>query len=281
MFDAKSKSPLAKLILSELSALLDEVERDTKQRNSVKKYLSEMKNAYERSDAEATSRLLLRKTKGQLLSLYPTATETLDKLSIDLRRHSEQASSSLLDRFQEYCERENTSCRGNMPRLFIDSLVEVHVDEEKRRVKVGRILIKALDWDKVSSALDGERHRIWGREFSPLDFRNSLLSVHSALLGIKPNPVGWVRLDDVYQSLRVRIEEENPNWRKGGRLVAYYKDEFSADLSKLWMAQVDRKIDPPRIEFSGIRDPRLSYKLVLPDGQIESYGHLRPLQEAM
>jgi len=47
-----NESPLAKLILSELSRLLQEVEEDIKQRNSIKKYLSEMKKAYERSDSE-------------------------------------------------------------------------------------------------------------------------------------------------------------------------------------------------------------------------------------
>jgi len=63
------------------------------------------------------------------------------------------------------------------------------------------------------------------------------------------------------------------------RLVAYYKDEFCADLSKLWKAQKQNDINIPHLELSGIRDNRLSYKVTLPDGKIELYGHIRPPKE--
>ena len=83
-FMDKNESSLTKLILSELNRLLKEVERDTKQRNSIKKYLSEMKKAYERLDTETLNKLLLKEKKGQLLNIYPTSRETLEKLLIDV-----------------------------------------------------------------------------------------------------------------------------------------------------------------------------------------------------
>lgn len=280
-FMDNNESSLARLILSELSGLLQEVKLDTKQRNAVKKYLSQMKKAYERSDTETLSRLLLKPTKNELSSLYPSANETLEKLLIDVRRRSEQVFLSLFDRFEEYCESEKISLRGKMPKIFVDHLLEIYMDEKKQTAKIGIVFLKTLNWGKIRVALDRERHRIWDREFNPVSFRDNLSSIHSALLKIKPNPVQWVRLDDVYQSLKRQTHERNPDWKKGGRLVAYYKDEFSADLSKLWKTQINQKIDLPHIELSGIRDPRLSYKIVLPDGDIGLYGFMRPKKEAI
>lgn len=278
-FMDKNESSLTRLILSELSRLLQEVERDTKQRNSIKKYLSQMKKAYERLDIETLSRLLLKQKKGQLLSLYPTSRETLEKLLIDIKRNSEQVFSSLFIRFQEYCENNKIHLQGKLPKLFVDHLLVVELDESKQTAKIGTIFLKTLDWEKILVAMDRERHRIWSRDFDPISFRDQLLNVHLEIIKVKPNPVGWVRLEDVYQIQKKYIQQKNPYWKKGGRLVAYYKDEFRADLSKLWEAQISQKFGSPHIELSGIRDPRLSYKVVLPDGKIESYGHMRPKKE--
>ena len=73
-----------------------------------------------------------------------------------------------------------------------------------------------------------------------------------------------------------QIKAENPDWKKGGRLIPYYKDEFSVDLSLLWQAQASNLIDQPLFEFSAIRDPRRSYKVLQPDQNIGFYGFLRP-----
>jgi hypothetical protein len=83
-------------------------------------------------------------------------------------------------------------------------------------------------------------------------------------------------LEGVYQILKQQAESEDPDWKKGGRLVAYYKDEFGADLSRLWEAQARRQVDSPHIELSAIRDPRRAYKVVQPDHNVGLYGFLRP-----
>ncbi|MBU1209133.1 MAG: hypothetical protein KKH04_19770 [Proteobacteria bacterium] len=278
-FMDNNESSLAKLISSELEYLLKQVEADIKQRNSTKKYLSHIRKAFEESDTETLNRLLLRQLKDRLLTSYPTAKEIFEKLSIDVKRRSEQVFSSLFTRFQEYCSNNKISLHGKLPKLFVDYLLEVEMDENKQTAKIGTIFLKTLDWEKIRVAIDRERHRIWEREFDPTSFRDHLLNVYLEIIKVKPNPVGWVRLEGVYQSLKRDIQQKNPNWKKGGRLVPYYKDEFSADLSKLWEAQISRKSGSPHIELSGIRDPRLSYKVVLPDGQIQSYGHMRPKKE--
>jgi hypothetical protein len=93
---------------------------------------------------------------------------------------------------------------------------------------------------------------------------------------VSPNPTGWAPLEGIYQILKQQAESENPDWRKGGRLIAYYKDEFSADLSLLWEAQALKRLNSPHIELSSIRDPRRAYKVIQPDRNIGFYGFLRP-----
>jgi len=183
------------------------------------------------------------------------------------------------NKLEEYCKEHGAVLKGKLPKLSIDTLLDVEVNEAKRTVKIGSSFTRNLDWVKLELVLNGERKRIWERDVIPSVFRDELLAVHARILNLKLNPVGWVRLEDIYRELKRRAEGKNPDWKKGGRLVSYYKDEFSADLSMLWRAQANNQIDSPHFEFSGIRDPRLSYKVVLSAGRIEQYGHLRPRKE--
>lgn len=281
MADNQKESALSQQILSELSSLMQEVEKDTKQRNSVKKYLGSIKKEYEKSDIDATRKLLLKQTQNELTGLYPVAREILEKLSIDVKRQSEQGVSSLFARLEAHCNEKGIPLQGKTPKMFIDHLIEFNVNEKKKTAKIGIVNLPNLNWEKVQAALDQERRRVWGREFDPTDFRDRLLNICSELLRIKPSPVGWVRLEDIYQSLKIRAQQENPDWRKGGRLVAYYKDEFSADLSLLWRAQIDHVVDRPHTELSGVRDPRLAFRVTLPDGQNALYGYIRPKREGI
>ncbi len=278
-FTINDESFLTKSISSELANLLKELEADAKIRNAFKKYISEVLKAYERSSIDNLTNLLSKPVKDKLLLTYPSSKETFENLSVDIKRHSESAITSLYENILEYCNNHGLSLRGKMPRLIIDGLLEIIIDDNNQTAKVGTIFIHTLNWEKIQIALDRERQRIWGRPFDAASFRDDLLEILSNLLKIKANPVGWVRLEDVYRTLKKMAQEKNPNWKTGGRLVAYYKDEFSADLSNLWNAQVNRKIEYPLIEMSSIRDPRLSFKVVMPDGQIGSYGYIRKKKE--
>jgi len=271
-----AESAMTRSIGSEISHLLKQVETDIQRGNALKKYLSQLQKAFERSDVEMLGKLLSGEGRSRIVASYPMAAETLDKLAIYARRTSEASLSSLIGQFQEYCNSQRTGMHGKYPRFSMDGLLDVELDETRRTAKVGTTFLKTMEWEKIRAAVERERQRIWRRDFDAAGFRDELLDVHSQVLKVKPNPTGWVRLEDVYQALKKRIQVNNPDWKAGGRLVAYFKDEFSADLSKLWQAQTSKTIDPPHIELSGIRDPRLSYKVVLPSAQIGLYGHMRP-----
>jgi len=272
-------SNLENSIEDELIQLLRLVNDDVKRITEYKKYLSKILKSYTGKDNQAVSKLLKSGIRDKVIAFYPNSKETFEKTAIWVKRGMEVNLGLIQNKLEEYCEKHGAMLKGKLPKLSIDTLLDVEVNETNRTAKIGSTFTRNLDWVKLEFVLDGERKRIWERDVIPSIFRDELLSIHSRILNLKPNPVSWVRLEDIYQELKRRIEVKNPDWKKGGRLVSYYKDEFSADLSMLWRAQVNNQIDFPHVEFSGIRDPRLSYKVIPSAGRIEQYGHLRPRKE--
>src|SRR5205085_2110260 len=98
--------------------------------------------------------------------------------------------------------------------------------------------------------LERELDRIWGRPFEAAAFRDKLFSAYTQLVNRSPNPTGYVLLADVYRELRATRSGEVPGARSGGRLSAYYKDEFCADLSKLWQSQLSGQLSGTQLEFT-------------------------------
>lgn len=273
------ESNLEKSIEDELNQLLRLVNDDVKRITDYKKYLSKVLKSYTGKDNQAVSKLLTSDIRDKVTAFYPNSKETFEKTAIWVKRGMEMNLGLIQSKLEEYCKKHGVMLKGKLPKLSIDTLLDVEVNEAKRTAKIGSSFSRNLDWVKLELVLDRERKRIWERDVIPSVFRDELLVVHARILKLKLNPVGWVRLEDVYQELKRRQEEKNPDWKKGGRLVSYYKDEFSADLSMLWRAQANNQIDSPHVDFSGIRNPRLSYKVILSAGRIEQYGHLRPRKE--
>lgn len=273
------ESNLEKSIEDELNQLLRLVNDDVKRITDYKKYLSKVLKSYTGKDNQAVSKLLTSDIRDKVTAFYPNSKETFEKTAIWVKRGMEMNLGLIQSKLEEYCKKHGVMLKGKLPKLSIDTLLDVEVNEAKRTAKIGSSFSRNLDWVKLELVLDRERKRIWERDVIPSVFRDELLVVHARILKLKLNPVGWVRLEDVYQELKRRQEGKNPDWKKGGRLVSYYKDEFSADLSMLWRAQANNQIDSPHVDFSGIRNPRLSYKVILSAGRIEQYGHLRPRKE--
>jgi len=268
-------SHLTQAVLAELENLSQVITDDVSQRSKAKRAVADLLKALRQGDAEAAARLLGSRVQ-QVSEIYPQAIATLEKLRIDLNSRQEEQLRQTCTQLEEYCRAEAISLKGRPPKYMVDHLLEVELDRKKNRAKVGIQSLSTLKWPNILEALEAERVRLWQRSFDPSSFRDRLVQAYEELEHLNPSPTGWASLEGVYQILKQQVESERPDWRKGGRLVAYYKDEFSADLSMLWQAQASKKIDSPHIELSAIRDPRRAYKVVQPDRNIGLYGFLRP-----
>ena len=268
---------LSQAALRGLRALFEEISNDVSERNKCKLFVKRVLAAYEKEDFDTLSKQLSKEpnTIGQL---YPKAQQTICDLQLDVDRKFDERFHRLSEQLAEYSNSKGIRLKGVSPNFVVDGLIQVVPDKKKKAVKVGASHLKSLDWNRVRNLLKTEWERVWGRSFDAVKYSDELLSAYKTIMEIKPNPSGWAPLSDVCQKLKEKREEENPNWREGGRVAGYYKDEFSADLSKLWAAQLQGSVSSSRIEFSAIRDPRKAYQVVMQGGDIANYGFLRPRQ---
>jgi len=268
-------SHLTQTILAELENLNKDIAEDISQRSKARRTVTDLLKALEQNNVDTAARILQNRTQ-QLTDIYPRAKTTLEKLRIDLNRRREEQLRETCAKLEEYCHAERISLKGRPPKYTVDHLLEVEFDRKKIRSKVGIQSLRTLEWPSVREALEEERARLWQRPFDAASFRDQLVRAYEELERLSPSPTGWASLEGIYQILKQQVESEDPDWRKGGRLVAYYKDEFSADLSMLWEAQALKQLDSPHIELSAIRDPRRAYKVIQPDRNVGLYGFLRP-----
>ncbi|MCL4299792.1 MAG: hypothetical protein KJ077_28920 [Anaerolineae bacterium] len=271
----REQSHLTQAIVTELEDLQKIVSDELAQRSKAKKTLADLVKALAENDTDTAIRLQDQRIR-QVADLYPQIKPTLEKLAIDLNRRQDEQLRQTYLQLEEYCQTQGLSIKGRQPKYVVDHFIEVELDQKKGRSKVGIQSLSTLKWASVREALIAERTRLWQRPFQVRQFRDRLVKAYREVEQAGPSPTGWVPLEEIYQILKRQIEQEHPDWRQGGRLVPYYKDEFQVDLSKLWQAQVAQKLDSPHIELSSIRDPRRAYQLLQPDQNIGSYGFLRP-----
>jgi len=268
-------SHLTQSILTELETLSGDMSADISKRSKARRVVVDLLKSLDENNADTATRILQNRAE-QLIDTYPRATTTLEKLRIDLNRRQEEQLRETCNRLEEYCRAERISLKGRPPKYTADHLLDVEFDRKKVRSKVGIQSLSTFDWPRVRDALQEERARLWQRPFDAADFKAQLVQAYKELERHSPSPTGWALLEGVYQILKQQAQDADPGWRTGGRLVAYYKDEFSADLSRLWEAQARRQVESPHIELSAIRDPQRAHKVIQPDRNVGLYGFLRP-----
>jgi len=266
---------LAQAVLKGLQDLLEEISDDVSRRNKCKLFTRRVLTAYEEGDLDSLDRQL-PKEPDDLAALYPSAHRTVRELRLEVARRLAVRFDRLAQYLAEYSESKGIALRGLSPNFVVAGLIGVVLNKENRAAKVGASYIRTLAWDRIRESLDSEWERVWGRQFDASTYRDEVVAAYHTAMQRRPNPSRWVALNDVYQMLKEHREEEHPDWRQSGRVAGYYKDEFSADLSKLWGAQIEGSLLPPHVEFSAIRDPRRAYEVVMRDGSAAKYGFVRP-----
>lgn len=259
---------------------IGDVRGDISRRQKHKDFLLRLQQAWAHRDLDTLARLAKGRAVEGLVATYPQAVPLVERLRILVDRAVEESYDVLARRLEAYCQERGIQCRGRNGKFVVQHLLGVEFERGANKVKVGNTFLQTSTWDKIQEATDKELARIWDREFHPDAFANELVSAYNKIVGERTtNLTRDVRLADVYRLLKERMEKKEPQWKRAGRLVAYYKDEFSADLSKLYEAQATGKLTRPRVRFSAIRDARLAFRVVLPDGSVQLYGFVRLEEE--
>jgi hypothetical protein len=269
---------LKSAVKADLERLLSLVRRDVERRVRVRAALKRLVQAWDRGDSDYLSRFLAGPASGLLLDTYGDAELSLERLRLALGRGADLAQEELERHLADYCSAKGFRLEGRSGAFHVDTLLNVTFDLKKRGAKVGTQYLQSLDWGKIEATLDSEHERLWGRPSDVATIRDRLVASYDIVAALHPNPTRWVRLADVYQELKRRAERETPDWKTRRRLAAYYRDEFCVDLSRVWSTQMAGRLGGVQIEFSAIRDPRLSFQIPLPDATVTSVGFMRPEQ---
>lgn len=268
-----SESPLTGAIGRELDALRQAIASDVAERAKLRKAVERLRSAWLAGDGSA-ERVLKEPGTARLRTLYPQADSLFSRLTTDLQRQRSKRSGDLERVIRRFCADTAQPCDGKYPRLTIAHFVEVSVDEQRGRVKVGATSVQSLDWAKIQPALEREIARVWKRSFEAGSFRDTLLGIYEQINAQTPSPSGYVKLAEIFRELRSTRAREGG--RSGGRLSAYYRDEFCADLSKLWSAQMKGDLTGAQLEFTSIRQAQEGFSVILPSGDIATYGFVKP-----
>ncbi|MCJ7507498.1 MAG: hypothetical protein MUO85_02055 [candidate division Zixibacteria bacterium] len=267
---------MVQTILPSLEDLLKKIGDDIAKRNKIKDSVRRIREAWSNDDFDTAGRIISSENIQSLLRLYPEHEITVEKIKMCLELGIDEKINRIEMQLKKYCDDSKTRLHGKFPRFIIDYLINLEFNRKKNTVKIGSVYLQSLDWGKIQDSIEEERKRVWERPFDYSKFYDDIILFCEKIVEYERNPTGWIRLADIYQSLKTEIAKRSPNWKSKKRLVAYYKDEFSADLSKSWKAQNSGNITDRQIEFSAIRDPRLAFKVILTDGSTASYGFIRP-----
>jgi hypothetical protein len=267
---------MVQTIVPSLDNLLKKIGDDIAQRNKIKASLQRISEAWSRDNFDGANRIISSENIQSLSRFYPEGEIVVEKIKICLEQGIDEKIDRIEMQLKKYCDDRQIKLHGKPPKFIIDYLINLEFNRKINTAKVGNVYLQSLDWGGIQESIEEERKRVWERPFDYSKFYGDVILSYEKIADYERNPTGWVRLADIYQSLKTEIAKRNPNWKSKRRLVAYYKDEFGADLSKSWKAQNSSDRSDQQIEFSAIRDPRLAFKVILPDGTTASFGFIRP-----
>jgi len=266
------KRPTTPMIMSLLNDALDGITKDVSERVRIRSFVQGLSRAWEKGDLDTVSWMVRSDIRDVLRRHYPEAEGILEEIKSLLKRHGGQEIDEFELMLEHYCDEKGIKLTGSSPGFVVDHLIHVDFDRERNAVIVGMSHLQNPEWAEVQQSVEGEHKRIWGRDFNFSEFYEDLLMSYSDIIKYQRNDTDWALLTDIYREIKKRKTEGNLT----GASITYPGDEFSADLSKLWWAQSNGHNANLQMEFSSNRDPRFSFKVILPDESTALYGFMRP-----
>ena len=264
--------PTTTMIMSLLNDALDSITKDVSERVKIRSFIQSLSRAWEKGDLDTVSWMAHSDMRDVLGRHYPEAEGILEEIISLLRRPGGQEIDEFELMLEHYCDEKGIKLTGSSPRFVVDHLIHVGFDRERNTVTVGMAHLQNPEWAEIQQSVEAEHKRIWGRDINFLEFYEDLLMSYNDIIRYQHDDTDWVLLTDIYQKIKERRREENST----GISISYPRDEFSADLSKLWWAQSKGYNANLQMEFSSNRDPRYCFEVILPDESTTSYGFIRP-----
>jgi hypothetical protein len=250
---------------AQLTARAEEsLEADVRQRVAARNCWGLLARSMRERRISSAAKLLADPRLAEAAALYPQLASSIQRIRLAVQRAIEGQSTALSRSVKEYADGRGWRAETSQDRVVVDGLVVVSMLADGS-VKVQSKQVRSLAVPDVLRALESEHDRVWARaEQTRSDFAEEFRAVVQEA-GRDADQQGYVRLQDAYS----RLKGSRPKGR--GRLVSYYRDEFSADLSCVARDPILRR----QFQFSAARDPNLAFSVVLDDGTLNQYGYVR------
>jgi hypothetical protein len=224
---------MAQAIVPSLDNLLKKIGDDIAQRNKIRSSLQRIREAWSKDNFDSTSRVISSKNIQDISRFYPEGEITVEKIKMCLEQEIDEKIGRIEIQLKKYCDDRQIKLHGKTPKFIIDHLINVEINRKKNTANVGNVYLQSLDWGKIKESIEEEHKRVWERPFDYSKFYNDIILFYEKIANYDRNPTGWVRLADMYQSLKTEVAKRNHNWKSKKRLIAYYKDELLATIEKV------------------------------------------------
>jgi len=195
----KIKSDLTESNKLELKKLFNGLDNEINELKILKNFVVQINKSYVEANLISFNKLKDKEIVKTIFKKYPSFKDTLMNISLDIKRQANQLFKKNIIEFKAYCKNEEISLSDNSPIFIINNLLKIHFNERKHSVKIGNTYLKNIDLKRINKTIKIENDRIWERNFNYGQFYEDIIKYYSEILKEKPNPVGWIRLEDIYQ----------------------------------------------------------------------------------
>jgi hypothetical protein len=267
--DDLGSDPLWRAATEQVRKAVTTIGDDLKKRQAAKGVWAQALRAMQDGRVETAARLLGDERLGSSNELYPHVVGTIKNLRLAVQRALEARRTALLRAIEVRAGERGWRVQVQPDHAVIDGLLTVAIAADGT-VKVQSRSLRTLVPGDVLATVEDEHARVWGRARAGVEPFEAELAELIREASREADPQGYMRLRDLYNTLKSRRPAVP------GRLVSYYRDEFSADLSCVAQHPQYRR----RFQYSAARDPSLAFPVILDDGQLYQYGYIRLRPEA-
>ena len=262
--------------LSILDALLKEIRKRKKRLSNDERIIKSIIDSLKKNDYGGVKKNISNRSVKEIINRFPeTASlfstlkarvdyELVNKytlLSRDLQRLHEDSTLQVNDWFPFEFE-------GSLPEFTVNKIIRIKVDKGTFSVRVNKLRVDNLDYNKIREAVLSENNRLFHRDYNPGEFIERLFEGYKEAILLEGSRVGdLIPIRKVYRQMILLQQKEsffiNPI---KNNFKPYLFDEFGVDISRLLLKTIIDTREGYKLELNPSRNQDNSIYLTMPNG---------------
>jgi len=221
----------------------------------------------------------------QLRALNSPHVQKLQELEEGLKRKTEKQFLHYRDLLMEALKPEDCTVEGRFPEYRVNKVIEVVIDERKRRARIGTDFhaVTIRDDISVATVADAVRKQVQRLFQRPFEAHEFLQMLWNAYLLALTHEKGALRVGDYANIFTVHkfvvwLKQKDIAFSdaEGKKFAPYLPDEFAVDIGKLLAEGVTQTQQGYRLHLVPVRNPKEALFIVnFETGVGQNYGLLQ------